>query len=463
MRGHEVPVGGHERHDGSGHRRQGPAEDRHQAGDGGIDQEHVVQPEVLLIRLHHEGRHRQRHQGAKPCEQPAPAPQRRATEPAPCRGACRRMRDHMDIDRPRSSDDLHEGHPPGDLLETRSTGGAEDDLGGVLGAGEFEQRLAHIVPHHLVIVATEVLEEGAVLLEGGVVAGEAVGRSDVHPEEFAARPHGHARCPANHCLASGNPGDAHHHSLPSLPGLDDALAAPIGGEGFFHPVGGPRQRQLAQRREVPGTEVVGECSVDSLGWVDLPCRQPIADSLLRKIHEFDLVGSSHDCIGDRLALQDAGDLEHDVVERLQMLDVQGREHIDSGAEEIVDVFPALLVTAPGHIGVSELVDQHQAGMPGQHRVDVHFLEGPVPVGDAAAGHDLEVADSGGGVDAAVGLDDPDYDVAAFGPLGVALIEHGKGLPDAGSGPEKHAKTTAAHGAHGTRATTRRGQGSASAR
>ena len=66
----------------------------------------------------------------------------------------------------------------------------------------------------------------------------------------------------------------------------------------------------------------------------------------------------------------------------------------------------------GGVRVGELVDEHDIGSPRDHAIEVHLLDGRAAVLDAAAGHDLEVADLGGRVLAAVGLDHADDDVGA---------------------------------------------------
>ena len=44
-------------------------------------------------------------------------------------------------------------------------------------------------------------------------------------------------------------------------------------------------------------------------------------------------------------------------------------------EELLDVLPPLLVAGPRDVGVCELVDQRDLRPPGEHRVQVHLLEG----------------------------------------------------------------------------------------
>ena len=63
----------------------------------------------------------------------------------------------------------------------------------------------------------------------------------------------------------------------------------------------------------------------------------------------------------------------------EVLDVDVRDDVDPGLEQFLHVLPALLVARSRDVGVGELVDQRDLGMPGQHRVEVHFLEGHAPV------------------------------------------------------------------------------------
>ena len=83
-----------------------------------------------------------------------------------------------------------------------------------------------------------------------------------------------------------------------------------------------------------------------------------------------------DRVGDRLAHAHAAELGDLVVERLEVLDVQRREHVDAGVEHVRDVLVALGVLEPGRVRVRELVDQAQLGGASQDRGQVHLLERP---------------------------------------------------------------------------------------
>ncbi len=79
------------------------------------------------------------------------------------------------------------------------------------------------------------------------------------------------------------------------------------------------------------------------------------------VDELDLIGAAHHGVGHRLALGDAGDAGHDVVERLQVLDVERGDDVDPRLEQLLDVLPPLLVTSARAFVVGVLVDEHDVG------------------------------------------------------------------------------------------------------
>jgi hypothetical protein len=169
-----------------------------------------------------------------------------------------------------------------------------------------------------------------------------------------------------------------------------------------------------------------------------------AQALGRHVDQLDLIGVAHHLVGHGLALGHTRDLAHDVVQRFQVLDVDGGEHADAGAEDLLHVLPALGVTASRDVGVRQLVDQDQGGAPGQDGVDVHLLEGLGAVRNLLAGQDLETLLLVCGVGPIVGFDEADEHVAppCRGPS--PLVEHGVGLADAGGRTEIDAELAFGH-------------------
>ena len=415
--------------DGGDQGRRQAADERHDDGDQ-EEEEHVAD-EVELVAEGHQGHGQQRrqHDGqdvaanlASAAE--AAAPVREGDAPA---GVA--VGDDVDVDVAGGADRVGGGAG----AEQPGPGGpaalAEHELGGVLGAGEGEQGLGDVVAEQLVVGAAERLDEqalrGECLMAG---AGEAVGPGDVHGEQVAAGcPGGDPGGAADQGLALGAAGQRDDDPLAGLPGAGDVVLLAVLLQGVVDPVGGPQQGQLAQGVEVAGPEVVRQRGVDLLGGVDVAVRQAPAQRLGGHVLQLDLVGRADDGVRDRLSLRYAGDLLDHVVDRLQVLDVDGRDDVDAGGQELLDVLPAFGVAAAGDVGVGELVDQRHPRAPGQDGVDVHLGERGAPIGDGAAGDDLEPGDHLLGVLAAVGLHEPDHHVGAAFDAAVSLTEHGVGL------------------------------------
>lgn len=118
-----------------------------------------------------------------------------------------------------------------------------------------------------------------------------------------------------------------------------------------------------------------------------------------------------------------------------MLDVHRRDDIDPGREQLLDVLPALLVPAPRHIGVRQLVHQRHLRPACQQRVQVQLREPGPAVRQLAPRHQLETRHLCRRVPAPVILDERHHDVRATLQPPVRLREHGVRLADPGGRPE----------------------------
>ena len=176
----------------------------------------------------------------------------------------------------------------------------------------------------------------------------------------------------------GRARDRDQHALARLPRLGDVVALAVALEPLVDAVGEPQQRELAQRGEVARPEVVRERGVDAIRLVDVAVRHPAAQRFRRHVDELDLVGAAHDVVGDRLALLHAGDPLDHVVHRLEVLDVERRDHVDAGLEQLLDVLPALLVHRPRDVRVRELVDEHDVGPAGERPRSTSISSNSVP-------------------------------------------------------------------------------------
>ena len=123
------------------------------------------------------------------------------------------------------------------------------------------------------------------------------------------------------------------------------------------------QRQLAQRRQVARGEIVLDRALGRLREIDLAFMQPLDQVVWGEVYDLDVVGLVDDGIGNGLAHPDAGDLRHDVVQALDMLDVERGVDIDALRQDFLHIEIALGVAAAGRVGVGELVDQNQRRAP----------------------------------------------------------------------------------------------------
>ena len=283
--------------------------------------------------------------------------------------ACLGVADHVDVDGDaRLPDHAADHRAAREPLPAGAPRGAHHDLGRVERAGGVEERLADFGTGDLVIGAAELCHKLALLCEQRRRRScEPVLRDYVDGDEISFRALRDAGGAAYEPLAVAGAGEGDEHALARLPRLLDPVPAPVLGEALVDPIGEPGERELAQRGQVAGPEVVGERGVDPLGRVDVAACEPVAERDRGEIDELQLVRATHDLVRDRLALLDGCDLLDDVVQRLEVLDVQGRDDVDPGLEQLLDVLPALLVARAGDVGVRELVDERDLRPRGRAR------------------------------------------------------------------------------------------------
>ncbi len=445
-RWHEIPVEQQRGQDGGHHCRDHPTDQ----GDhnGGEQEDRDVKGKVRGERVGQQDPGEQRRQDDRDGQaaENATAGQAGAggaPEPLPCAG----VGDDVDIDVARTRDDLlgqagGQSPSPG-----RESGRADEDLGGVDAASEGQHSVGGILASDGVELAAKFVGQPAQFGDlGQRRVREAVSAGDQRGEQHSpSQPGRDPRAASQQCLALRSPGEGNHDPLPGGPGPGDAVGGPVALQTGVHLVGQPEQGELPQRGQVPDPEVVGQRGVHLLGLVDIAVGHPAAQRLGRHVDELDLVGSADDLVGHGLALDDAGDRRHHVVERFEVLDVDRRDHVHAGVEQDADVLPALLVAGAGGIGVGEFVHQGDVGVAGKDRIKVHLLQHCVLVGDRTPGNHLQTLKEGGGVRAAMGLAEADDHVRA--PLGPAmtLVEHGDGLAHTRGCPEVDPKPAATHG------------------
>ena len=208
-------------------------------------------------------------------------------------------------------------------------------------------------------------------------------------------------------------------------------------------LGGAPQRQFAQRRQVAGRKEMADGALGLLRHIDLALMQALDQILGREVDDFDVVGLVEDAVGNGFAHPDAGDPGDDVVQALDVLDVQRREHVDAGGDQLLDIEIAFGMAAAGGVGVRQFVDENQLRPTLQDRVEIHLGQQVALVLDLLARNDLEPVEQCLGFAASVRLDDADDDIHTLAPLGLGGEQHLIGLADAGRGAEENLQPAAA--------------------
>ena len=198
-----------------------------------------------------------------------------------------------------------------------------------------------------------------------------------------------------------------------------------------------RNASSRKRGQIAGGEETLGRPPGRLRHIDLAFVQALNELVRRQVDQNDVGGLLQDPVGNGLAHDDAGDARDDVGEAFEMLDVERRPHIDAGGEQLLNVLPALGMTAVGSVGVRELVDDDQLGLARQRRVEIEFLDFAAVIVDLAPRQDFEPMNERARLGAAVGLDEADDDIDAFVLEAPRVLQHGVGLADARRGAEEH--------------------------
>jgi hypothetical protein len=262
------------------------------------------------------------------------------------------------------------------------------------------------------------------------------GSLHVGGDPLRVEPLRHALGPADEAQRVRARAHADEHTLPRGPDGLDPLVAAVDAHLRVDAVRRLPEGELAQRDEIALPEEVAERLLGLLGDVDLALAQSLQEVVGGEVDQLDFVGLVENRVGHRLPDHDARDLGDHVVQALEMLDVERGVDVDARVEELTDVLPALGVTAPGCVGVRQLVDQDQRGMAPESRVEVELTESGAAIFERAWRKDLESREEGLGLGPTVGLHDAGHDVHAVGELLAGGLEHRVGLADAGRGSQE---------------------------
>ena len=183
-------------------------------------------------------------------------------------------------------------------------------------------------------------------------------------------------------------------------------------------------------------------SSGGLRQIDLAVLEALDQILGGDVHQHDVVGVAEDDVGHGLANDDARHARNDVGEALQMLNVERRPYVDAGAEQLLDVLPALGVAALRRVGVGEFVDDDQLGPSAERRIEIELLDLRALIVHDAARQNFEIARQRFRLGAAVGFDETDDDVDALLLDRPRALQHRKRLADAGRGADEYEQPAA---------------------
>jgi len=165
------------------------------------------------------------------------------------------------------------------------------------------------VPVHLGVLPAEVVEQHAMAFQEIAIRGlQPVALRTCTPTSSAWESGGHACASTDELISPGAPVRATTTRSRVSHGSTMPCRSRVSPRVLVDPVGDPQQRQLTQRTQVAGTEVVTECGVDLLRGVDVPVGHaaPATASGVMSTSSIWSAGSHHR-IGNGLALGHPGD------------------------------------------------------------------------------------------------------------------------------------------------------------
>jgi len=240
-------------------------------------------------------------------------------------------------------------------------------------------------------------------------------------------------------------GEGHHDTFTGAPGVCDSLLRAILLQCRIHLVREPQQSEFAEGGQVSESEIVAERGIHPSGGIHLSLAEAIPQGLGCQVDQLDLLCASQHGIRDRLLLHHAGDLANDIVEAFDVLDIDGRNHVDAGIQDRLYVLPAFAVLRARRVRVGELVHQGKLGFAGEKALEVHLVERDTTVVDRTTREDLEPLHQRQRGSATVSLHDGNDHVEAGIGKTSTLFQHRERLADARSGPEHDPEPSFRHG------------------
>ena len=234
-------------------------------------------------------------------------------------------------------------------------------------------------------------------------------------DEFTIHRLGHASAACNQVARFRISTDAYGDSLGELPVSAQLLLRHVIVQCAIHCTRHSLQRHLAQRNQIATPEEVAQSSVDALLGINIAAAHAVHQRLGRQVAQHNLVSAVEHPVWHGLAHGDAGQALHARRNTLHMLNVQRREHIDLGLQNLQHILEALRVRTAFNIGVRQLVDQHHLGMARHDRIYIHLIKQRALVLDLLSRNLLQLRCKLGRARPPMRLHNADYDVFATTP------------------------------------------------
>ena len=151
------------------------------------------------------------------------------------------------------------------------------------------------------------------------------------------------------------------------------------------------QCDFSKRIEIPLAEPVGFGLLHLFRLVDVAPLQAMNQGAGRDIHHNHLVRATQNGVRHGFTNADARHLINRIVERFQMLDVHGGQHVDSRIQNCLHILPPFFTLRTGDICVSQFIHNDRMGDANQNGVRIHLLEYRSFIFDFAARNDGKIA------------------------------------------------------------------------
>ena len=236
--------------------------------------------------------------------------------------------------------------------------------------------------------------------------------------------------------------DGHHHTLANGKAACKRMRTHMVEHLRIDRLSSAAQSQLPQSGEIGFGKEMAQRAGRFLGDIDLAVLETLDQFIRRQVDDFQL-GSFKHAIRHGLAHPHMGERGHDIVETFDMLDVDGREDVDAGFQQFLDILIALGVAAPRRIAVRQFIDQNELRPSFQYGIEIHLAKAMPLMLDDAARNDLMAMHQRFGFPAPMRLHDTDHHIAPRLAAMTSVRQHLPGLAHTRRRTQKHLETATA--------------------